>query len=63
MLLKHESRISVLEKDMMCVKKDEPAKDDFKVEMLKLLAKCVLVSVSAVAALAGASELVASLLK
>lgn len=48
---------------MMCVKKDEPAKDDFKVEMLKLLAKCVLVSVSAVAALAGASELVASLLK
>ena len=61
--MKHESRISVLEKDMQNVKAVEPAKEDFKVEMLKLLAKCVLVSVSAVAALAGASELVTSILK
>lgn len=61
--MRHESRISMLEKDMQNVKAVEPAKEDFKVEMLKLLAKCVLVSVSAVAALAGASELVTSILK
>lgn len=53
----------MLEKDVQNVKAVEPAKEDFKVEMLKLLAKCVLVSVSAVAALAGASELVTSILK
>lgn len=61
-LLKHESRISVLEKDVLVIQKTEPHEASLKSELLRLLAKCVLVSVSALAALAGAGEILSKMM-
>lgn len=56
-LTNHEARLSILE---METKKDDSG-SDFKEEMLKLLSKAVIISITTVASLAGAGGLLIKL--
>ena len=58
MLLKHEQRITELESKR--TEKEPSSKGSFKEELLKLLAKCLLVALTGLASLAGASSLLQS---
>lgn len=57
-LTNHEARLSILE---METKKDDSG-SDFKEEMLKLLSKAVIISITTVASLAGAGGLLIKLI-
>ena len=56
-LINHEARLSILEKE---TKKDDSG-SDFKEELLKLLSKAVIISITTVASLAGAGGLLIKL--
>lgn len=58
MLLKHEQRITELEHNS--TEKESSSKSSFKEELLKLLAKCLLVALTGLASLVGASSLLQS---
>ena len=57
-LVKHERRIAELESKS--TEKEPSSKSSFKEELLKLLAKCLLVALTGLASLAGASSLLQS---
>ena len=57
-LVKHEHRITELESKR--TEKETSSKSSFKEELLKLLAKCLLVALTGLASLAGASSLLQS---
>lgn len=57
-LARHEERLTRLESvksDAVCIQ----AKDSFKDELLKTLAKCLLVSITAIGSLVGAAPIIA----
>ena len=61
-LARHEERLTKLEtvkNDSFCVQ----AKDSFKDELLKMLAKCLLVAVTAIGSLVGAAPIISQILK
>ena len=58
MLLKHENRITELESKS--TEKEPSSKSGFKEDLLKLLAKCLLVALTGLASLAGASSILQS---
>ena len=57
-LVKHEHRLTELESKR--TEKEPSSKSSFKEELLKLLAKCLLVALTGLASLAGASSLLQS---
>lgn len=58
-LLKHESRISILEKEIT----KQHVQPHWKDEVLQTLVKCVMVALTAIASLAGASTFLSGILK
>lgn len=61
-LARHEERLTKLENvkiDASCVQ----TKDSFKDELLKMLAKCLLVSITAICSLVGAAPIISQILK
>ena len=56
----HESRICAIEHDERHAVKNKD--DDFKTELLKLLAKCLMIGLTAICSLAGAGGLLAKIL-
>lgn len=61
-LARHEERLTKLEN----VKSDAcfiQAKDSFKDELLKMLAKCLLVAITAIGSLVGAAPIISNMLK
>ena len=61
-LARHEERLTKLENvksEAVCVQ----AKDSFKDELLKMLAKCLLVSITAIGSLVGAAPIISQILK
>ena len=57
-LVKHEQRITEL--DSKSTEKEPSSKSSFKEDLLKLLAKCLLVALTGLASLAGASSILQS---
>lgn len=55
----HESRICAIEQDEKHTAKCKD--DDFKTELLKLLAKCLMIGLTAICSLAGAGGLLAKI--
>lgn len=60
MILKHESRITMLEREVM---QTSGSHRSFKDTLLQMLVKCVLVALTAIASLAGAGTLLQSMVK
>ena len=58
MLVKHEHRLTELESKS--TDKQSSSKSNFKEDLLKLLAKCLLVALTGLASLAGASSILQS---
>ena len=61
-LARHEERLSKLEsikRDAVCIQ----AKDSFKDELLKMLAKCLLVAITAIGSLVGAAPIISQMIK
>ena len=60
-LARHEERLTKLENvksDAVCIQ----AKDSFKDELLKMLAKCLLVAVTAIGSLIGAAPIISQII-
>ena len=59
----HESRIMKLEETNTSEKDEKDEKeDDFKTELLKLLAKCLMIGLTAICSLAGAGGILSKIL-
>lgn len=61
-LARHEERLTKLENvknDAVCIQ----TKDSFKDELLKMLAKCLLVAITAIGSLVGAAPIISQMLK
>ena len=61
-LARHEERLTKLENiksDAVCIQ----AKDSFKDELLKMLAKCLLFTITAIGSLVGAAPIISQMLK
>lgn len=61
-LARHEERLTKLENvksEEVCIQ----TKDSFKDELLKMLAKCLLVSITAIGSLVGAAPIISQILK
>ena len=61
-LARHEERLTKLENvksEAVCVQ----AKDSFRDELLQMLAKCLLVSITAIGSLVGAAPIISQILK
>ena len=61
-LARHDERLTKLENvksDAVCIQ----AKDSFKDELLKMLAKCLLLTITAIGSLVGAAPIISQMLK